>query len=334
VFQTCFNSPDASKKEAADEPQLSEYHSMYLKPYHAAELVDPLLDVSVSSWTSVISDNELLRHLLSAYFIHQHPRFFPFHKDIFLRDMGGGRTRFCSPLLVNAVLAAGAQCCHSISKRNHFWHPQNLAYRFTAEAKRLWDLACMGESKLTTIQAALILNRVINLNGLDRIGHAYLERALAMAHDLQIFRGQSDEATKIQKVRLVTAWSLFNWQVMSSYYFFRPPFLHNPPEIPLPDPIAHSQWYGELWLQYPADSAPTAVSYGFEFKERSALRVIMNEIAQQLYSKSSGHHRDLSLHRFLDFRSRLEAWFNDLPEVLTPIKIVLPSQLELQYVAR
>ncbi|KAF1912974.1 hypothetical protein BDU57DRAFT_340740 [Ampelomyces quisqualis] len=328
VFQTSFNTPEASRKALTHGAQQSEYHSMYLMPYHAAEMVDPLLDVSVSGWTSVISDNELLRHLLGAYFVHQHPRFFPFHKDIFLRDMGGRRARFCSPLLVNAVLAAGAQCCHSISKRNRFWHPQNLAYRFTAEANRLWDLACLGESKLTTIQAATILNRVMNLNGLDRIGYAYLERSLAMAHDLQIFGSQADEATKMQKVRLVTAWSLFNWQVVSSYYFFRPPFLNRPPEIPLPDPMAHSPWYGELWLLYPADAAPTVISYGCDFKERSALRVIMNEIARHLYTKS-GRHRDLSLDRFLGFRSRLENWFSDLPEALTPDKIALPSQFEL-----
>jgi hypothetical protein len=80
--------------------------SPYAKPYHAAELVEPkLADAQPSKWTSVSSDDRLMRNLLHAYFINDHPATFLFHKDYFLEDLLDGNTRFCSSLLVNALLA-------------------------------------------------------------------------------------------------------------------------------------------------------------------------------------------------------------------------------------
>src|SRR6186713_1836034 len=81
--------------------------SPYLKPHHAAKLVDPLLpNVTASGWTNVISNDDLLRQLLGSYFLHHHTLIGIFHKDYFLEDMAAGRKIFCSSLLVNAVLAA------------------------------------------------------------------------------------------------------------------------------------------------------------------------------------------------------------------------------------
>lgn len=80
----------------------------YDKPFHAATLADPMLEkIDVSKWTTVTSDNQLLRKFLGTYF--QFPSVLSpvFHKDLLLDDMITGRGRFASKLLVNAVLAAG-----------------------------------------------------------------------------------------------------------------------------------------------------------------------------------------------------------------------------------
>jgi hypothetical protein len=80
--------------------------SNYAKPLFAAEMVDPLLtDARPSQWTQVSSNDGLLRKLLEGYFMFEYSWDFVFHKDYFLEDMGAGGTRFCSPLLVNALLA-------------------------------------------------------------------------------------------------------------------------------------------------------------------------------------------------------------------------------------
>lgn len=81
--------------------------SPYLKPYHAAELVDPLIaQITAARWTSVISNDELLRQLLHSYFLHHYCWNMVFHKDCFLEDMVAGKEQFCSRLLVNSILAA------------------------------------------------------------------------------------------------------------------------------------------------------------------------------------------------------------------------------------
>lgn len=84
----------------------SDFQSAYLKPYHAAEMVEHRLEaVQPSNWTSVSTDNRLMRKLLQLYFQNEHQWFFILHKELFLDDMASKRIRFCSRLLVNAILA-------------------------------------------------------------------------------------------------------------------------------------------------------------------------------------------------------------------------------------
>lgn len=83
----------------------------YLKPYHAAELVDINIEsTKPSDWTRVPASDELMRRLLAAYFMYGYQWFVCFQKDYFLEDMAANRRRFCSPILVNAVLAVGYVC--------------------------------------------------------------------------------------------------------------------------------------------------------------------------------------------------------------------------------
>ena len=89
--------------------------SNYAMPLYAAEMVDPLLaEVKPSKWTRVSTNDLLLRRLLEGYFTYEYPWLFLFHKDYFLEDMISGGNRFCSPLLVNALLA---KACVSTSSQ-------------------------------------------------------------------------------------------------------------------------------------------------------------------------------------------------------------------------
>jgi hypothetical protein len=90
----------------ATQANLVARQSNYAKPLFAAEMVDPLLaEARPSQWTQVSSNDLLLRKLLEGYFMFEYPWDFIFHKDYFLEDMVSGNNRFCSSLLVNALLA-------------------------------------------------------------------------------------------------------------------------------------------------------------------------------------------------------------------------------------
>ncbi|RFU81128.1 hypothetical protein TARUN_1082 [Trichoderma arundinaceum] len=198
--------------------QLGQYENIYLQPYHAAEVVDPLIDhVQPSKWTSISADDHLMRTLLRAYILHEYPTFPVFHKDIFLQAMIDEDTRYCSPMLVNVLLA---EACHSfigIPNRDQFWVPQSLRYRFLAEAKRLWEQES-DSVDLVTVQAATLLNLVYSHNGMDKVGHPYLLRALDVAQQLELFGDHANEKNERMKhARVFTAWALFNWQCMELY---------------------------------------------------------------------------------------------------------------------
>ncbi|KAG5756739.1 hypothetical protein H9Q70_000625 [Fusarium xylarioides] len=109
-----------------------------MAPHNIAELIDPYTqDIQVSKWTSVEADDELLRTLLRSYFLHDYANYTCFQKDIFLQAMRDNDTGFCSPLLVNAVLA---EACHSYRKVTRAWRSETLGYTFLTEAKRLLEL--------------------------------------------------------------------------------------------------------------------------------------------------------------------------------------------------
>ena len=94
-------SPIRRPREASDEAD-----APYLKPYHAAEIIDARLSAAEpSKWTTVCRDDALMRRLLSAFFLQDHDWWTCFHKDYFLQDMIKMHHQLCSPLLVNAVLA-------------------------------------------------------------------------------------------------------------------------------------------------------------------------------------------------------------------------------------
>ncbi|KAJ4012345.1 hypothetical protein NW752_008019, partial [Fusarium irregulare] len=180
---------------------------LYTTPFHAAKMVDPYLwDIKASRWTNVTNNNQLVSELLNSYFLHHYIIYMGFHKDYFLEDLANSRTHFCSPLLVNTLLAAAAHTYTSIPDRAKFWSPQNLAYQFLAEARRLWEMQ-EGQSSLTAIQAAIVLNIIYDCDTMDKFGRSYLLQAVAMAHDLKLFQSSSDKAMskKMQRARTFTA---------------------------------------------------------------------------------------------------------------------------------
>jgi hypothetical protein len=72
---------------------------------------------ATTSWTEVTDDPELITHLLTMYFTWHYTYFTTLSKSLFFRDFNKGcpppglyrKTEYCTPLLVNAMLALG---CH------------------------------------------------------------------------------------------------------------------------------------------------------------------------------------------------------------------------------
>jgi len=121
----------------------------------------------ITSWTTVTDDPELVVHLLNMYFTWHYTYFTTLSKSLFYKDFMYGRppsharrkTHYCTPLLVNAMLALG---CHFTSHRGARQNPEDSATagdHFFKEAKRLiLENDEHERPRLTTVQALALMS--------------------------------------------------------------------------------------------------------------------------------------------------------------------------------
>ncbi|RSL62721.1 hypothetical protein CEP53_004692 [Fusarium sp. AF-6] len=297
---------------------------VYDIPYHAAALVEPRIDrVSASRWTSVTSSDELVRSLLRTFFKCEFPYNCFFHIDSFLDDMASGRERYCSSLLVNAILANACHGQQELPDRSSFWNPHTLGYQFLAEAKRLWELERNSRKRITTLQAGAIICISCNIDGIDKIGASYLTQSIAMGVDMGLFSQTfASRSLRQRTVYAMTAWSLFAWQAMQQFHFYLEPLLSEPPVIELPVDL------GEIFVMYPHAGSPWPVQHSSVFRAVIGFRTIMNEIGIRNFGigKTRG---PLSLAEAMGYHAKLLEWMQSLPTSLSPGQIVLPAHLKL-----
>ncbi|KAF4445510.1 hypothetical protein F53441_10763 [Fusarium austroafricanum] len=316
---------------ALADPDLG-YRAQYLRPHHAATIVDSRLDEIVpSKWTSVNATDNRMRELIRLYFLQEYDWFAFFHKDFFLDDMVSGSNGFCSSLLVNAILAVGCQCRNDISEPAEYWNPNSLGYKFLEEARRLWIGEVTHNKSLTTLQALLVLNTIVNMFDMDHLSSAYLYKAVQLAQELDLF----EPTTYIMNKKLrnsydLTAWSLFHWQSTLSYQFMTKPLLQSPPINPLPNPDHDPDWFGEIWLKYPSSSTLVPLRNGLVFKAKMEFSNILNEAMVEFHKDSSSEYlRQNGAVKIVEVTKKLDAWYRTLPEPLAPSNIVSPSQLKI-----
>jgi hypothetical protein len=114
---------------------------------------------------------------------------------------------------VKLMLISCQQCRNSVSEPAEYWNPNSLGYKFLEEARRLWIVEVMHNRSLTTLQAALVVNTIVNMFDMDPLSSAFLVRSIEIAHELGLF----EPTTYIMNKKLrnsydLTAWSLFHWQ--------------------------------------------------------------------------------------------------------------------------
>ncbi|KAK0671260.1 hypothetical protein QBC41DRAFT_315845 [Cercophora samala] len=345
-----------ANKDTVDSPRNSSSpepgpQSIYLMPCHAAEIIEPLLnDIFPSKWTVVCTDDALMRKLIGAWLSTEHQWIVVLQKDCFLQDMATGhaamRKGCCSSLLVNAILANASMAYPSFHNRYQYWSPHNLAYQFMAEAKRLWELES-DTPRLTTIQAAMLMNVNTNMNAMDEIGFNYTKRAVEMATQIGLLSPPKDvsvpngpESAQQRRKTLsknFTAWALFNFQALHAYVLFEPPLIKKPPDVSLPDPAVNPEWYGQIWLKYPGDTKLHTTHFPYQFQAQCQVRVIMNDMWLERFGSSRQSSPEggttllpsTQLEQANEFYARLKAWHDALPANLTPSQIVFPSQILL-----
>jgi hypothetical protein len=84
-----------------DVGKLSDENKIREEPY----CDDRLRQIDIEKWTDVPIGSQMAGKIISFYLTIDHPMLGLFDADLFLRDLVSGDHNFCSPMLVNAVLA-------------------------------------------------------------------------------------------------------------------------------------------------------------------------------------------------------------------------------------
>ncbi|KAF4962006.1 hypothetical protein FSARC_9883 [Fusarium sarcochroum] len=186
----------------------------------------PELRTATSTWTAITNDNILVQHLLALYFCWEYPTFASLSKEHFLQDFQEGRNRYCSPILVNALLALGCRFSTQPMSRANPNDPYTSGDHFFKEALRLFAQETDHHS-LTTIQALGIMSIREASCGRDSESWYYAGQSIRLAIEMGLHRimdeGDEDElavqsATFWGAFALDHAWSLATGDIEASLW--------------------------------------------------------------------------------------------------------------------
>ena len=307
----------------------------------------------ITSWTSVTDDPELVVHLLNMYFTWHYTYFTTLSKSLFYRDFLLGKppaatkrkTHYCTPLLVNAILALG---CHFTSHSGARDNPEDSATagdHFFREAKRLiMENDEHEKPRLTTVQALALMSVREAGCGREAKGWVYSGMSFRMACDMGLNLNSGtlttnkhvngDEAE--EDVRRVTFWGCFLFDKCWSNYLGRLPQLPRS-IVTVPKPEVFPDEDSAQWSPY-SDSGFTQAHSQPARTRAVALQIsklceISNDLMQYFYNptdmdKTKGKQAELK--KLSDIHTRLETWRRDLPKEMEPKEGGLSSVLVMQ----
>ncbi|TDZ17117.1 Nitrogen assimilation transcription factor nit-4 [Colletotrichum orbiculare MAFF 240422] len=312
-----------------------------------------------TSWTRVTQDKDLIIHLMNMYFSWHYTYFTTLSKTLFNRDFIKGRhgvhhrgTIYCSPLLVNAMLALG---CHFTSVPGAYGTPGDSRTKgdhFFAEAKRLIvENDEYERPRLVTVQALALMSVREAGCGREAKGWVYSGMAFRMAQDIGLNFDDGGMSADKQNLgehavdaRRMTFWGCFLFDKAWSNYLGRLPQIpKNSYNVPKYDVFPSED--AEMWAPY------TDTGFDQTCQQPSRTRAIglqlslLCEISSDLLlffyhpnhiGRSSG--KAVELKKLSELHRRLEDWRKELPQELEPKEGQLPNVIlvhmffHLQYI--
>lgn len=209
----CRMRPQTRAATRAEKSQT--YHQSGLFPrYHGLEHILSALDNpeskhSCEAWTTIVNDVNLVQHLLALYFCWEYPTFASLSKEHFLRDFREGRHRYCSHLLVNALLALGCRFSNHPVARADLEDPGSAGDHFFRESLRLFSQETDRHS-LTTIQALGIMSIREASCGRDLESSYYARESIRLAFEMDLHHTVNEGDQDELAVKLATFWGAFS----------------------------------------------------------------------------------------------------------------------------
>ncbi|KAL8814809.1 MAG: hypothetical protein Q9223_006000 [Gallowayella weberi] len=273
----------------------------------------------IVSWTEVTKEYDLVVHLMNMYFTWHYTYFTTLSKSLFYRDFLLGKpppgtrrkTEYCTPLLVNAMLALG---CHFTSWPAARSNPSDSATagdHFFREAKRLIMENDEHESpRLATVQALALMSVREAGCGREAKGWVYSGMSFRMAYDLglNVDSGHMSLDEEENDSRRITIWGCFLFDNVAVPKF---------DVFPMED--------SETWSQYSDAGVGQAHSQPARTRaialQISSLCEISADLLTYFYHPTNLEKplgKQAELKKLSELHTRLESWRKKLPKELEP----------------
>ena len=321
------------KPSAHDEPGVLKHYGHTSSMSLVSDPNFPAFDIRrKEAWTSVTRDAQLVEHLTELYFCWSHPVYVLLSKHMFLHDMAKGNSKYCSPLLVNALLASPCLLSDRLEARAEPSNPATAGNHFFAEAKRLLDAD--DSSCLTTVQALAIMALAEPSRGNNSNGWKLAGRAFRMAIELGLhlsFGSDGKVGPTETEARRITFWGLFNLEGIFALSLGRisqiPSSAINLERLCILEQLEQQPW--KPYTDYGVVNIPGAGQAGYTYMlshQTALLTEIVNDALHMFYAP----RERLTSRKLLDFYKRYTKWYKNLPRGLHLSEIMLPQLLLLQ----
>ena len=161
-----------------------------------------------SRWTELGLSDTVVEHLLLLFFCWEYPIFSSLSKRHFVQDFNTGHVRYCSSLLVNAILAVGCRFSDHIEARTDPHDSETAGMHCYAEAERL--MTCHKDRSVTVIQAMGLMSSWNASRGDYRKARFYAGQSMRMAVEMGLHQDNSTDETKnFREVCNITFWGAF-----------------------------------------------------------------------------------------------------------------------------
>ncbi|KAL8774453.1 MAG: hypothetical protein Q9209_000826 [Squamulea sp. 1 TL-2023] len=300
----------------------------------------------IISWSEATKDHDLIIHLMNMYFTWHYSYFTTLSKSLFYRDFLLGKpppytrqkTEYCTPLLVNAMLALG---CHFTSWPAARSNPSDSATagdHFFKEAKRLIMENDEHESpRLATVQALALMSVREAGCGREAKGWVYSGMSFRMAYDLGLNVDSALLSIDGEEIdaRRMSLWGCFLFDKCWSIYLGRQPQLPLS-NVAVPKFDVFPMEDSETWSPYSDTGVGQAHSQAARTRavalQISSLCEISGDLLNYFYhptnlDKPLGKQAELK--KLSELHTRLEAWRKNLPKEFEPKEGQLASVLVL-----
>ncbi|KAB5514912.1 fungal-specific transcription factor [Coniochaeta sp. 2T2.1] len=256
----------------------------------------PEMEVPAAAWTKVTDDSRLVQRLLGLYFCWEYPTFASLSKEHFLRDFQDGRTRYCSSMLVNGLLALGcrfsshpATCANPddpYTSGDHFFKEWIMSIREASCGRDSESWYFAGQSIRLTLEMGLQMNAA---------------------------GGEDDETT----VRSATFWGAYSLDLAWCLATGTLPRCSLSPHLPAKPAIVKGV-EASLWIPYTDNGAPVERSCDQPSNVRSVYKCFceLSELVHRSLYVLHSPGKAVTSRELRDIYTDYLSWYDQVPDVL------------------